>query len=121
MLEWRCLAGYALLAALVAASILAGWLLMTPRPAMLGLGLGLASGAPLLFLLYQAARPRPVQQHPVMVSVLSGLGCVVVMVAVQRFGEHHQWVLLPGLGALGSWMAYQRWILRRQDQVRESA
>ncbi len=115
MAEFKRWPQAALLVFLLACLVLAGWLLAGPRPPMLGLGLALAAASPLLFLLVQRARPSQVRHHPILVSGGSGLGCVMVMVGIQRFGEQHQWILLPCLGALIAWMAYQRWILRRHD------
>ncbi len=82
---------------------------------LLGLGLGLTAAAPLAYLLYHLLRPETVTHHPVLISVVSGLGCVMVMVGIQRFGDQHQWILWLGLAALAAWMAYQRYILRRSE------
>jgi len=102
-----------LLVFLLAALGLAGYLLTGSRPSMFGLGLGMAAAAPLLYLVHQWLQPEKVLHHPVLVSVSSGLGCVIVMVGIQRFGEHHQWILVPSLAVLVIWMVYQRWVLRR--------
>lgn len=83
---------------------------------MFGLGLGLAASAPLVYLVHQRLQPEKVRHHPLLVSVGSGLGCVIVMVGIQRFGEHHQWILVPSLAALAAWMVYQRWFLRRTSE-----
>ncbi len=88
------------------------WLLSTPRPALSGLGLALAASPPLLFLLAQRRIHGNSRDHPILVSVLSGLGCVMTMVGSQRFGEQHQWIVALALLSLVTWVAYQRWILR---------
>lgn len=113
MAESSRVANVALAVLLIAIACLAAWLIAGDYPLMLGLGLLLAAAVPLAFLLRQALRPQPGKQHPVMVSVGCGLGCVMIMVAIQRFGEQHQWVLVPALAALCGWMGYQRWCLRR--------
>lgn len=103
------------LAALGTALIgLALWQFQLGRPWLLGLGLGLSAAAPLGFLLLATRLPHP-RRHPVMVSVLTGFGCVMTMIGVQRFGEQHQWVAALALLMLAAWMAWQRWIWRRPD------
>ncbi|MFU8830770.1 MAG: hypothetical protein ACNA7J_01325 [Wenzhouxiangella sp.] len=100
---------------LVAMLVMAIWLLMEGRPALLGLGLGLSAAAPLIFLLHHKMRPSEDRYHPVLVSVLSGFGCVMTMVGVHRFGDQHQWILALALVALAGWMVYQRWFWRRPE------
>ncbi|MCH8476541.1 MAG: hypothetical protein LAT56_01170 [Wenzhouxiangella sp.] len=118
MAETSRVANVALAILLIAISGLAIWLITADYPLMRGLGLLLAAAGPLAFLAGQALRPQqPGKQHPVMVSVGCGLGCVMIMVAIQRFGEQHQWVLVPALAALCGWMGYQRWCLRKVGQT----
>ncbi|MEE4639443.1 MAG: hypothetical protein V2J42_11965 [Wenzhouxiangella sp.] len=92
----------------------AGFKLADPStPALLAAGLGLCAAAPLMFLLRP---PKPaVRQHPVLISSLCGLGCVMIMVGVQRYGEHHQPLLIIALLILIGWMGYQRKIWRAGD------
>lgn len=104
----RSLAGAILFANLV----LAGWIMMGQGPLLPGLGLALTAAAPLAFMIRSWNQIGRGDDHPVAISALSGLGCVMIMVAVQRFGEEHQWVLISGLAALGAWMAWQRWVWR---------
>jgi hypothetical protein len=92
---------------------LAAWLATQGLPPMLPAGLGLSAGAPLAFLLWTRKHRGP-RNHPVLVSVFSGFGCVMSMVGVQRFGEQHQWIAALALLALVAWMIYQRWFWRRQ-------
>ncbi len=106
----------AIIGSLVAMLIMAIWLLVDGRPALLGFGLGLSAAAPLVFLLHQKVRPSPDRYHPVLVSVLSGFGCVMAMVGVHRFGDQHQWILGLALAALAGWMIYQRWFWRRLEK-----
>lgn len=94
---------------------LAGWLFMQAQPWLFWLGLALASGAPLGFLLL-AKHPQPIHGHPVMVSVLLGLGCVLTLVGVQRFGDSLRWVTAATLVPLIGWMLYQRYHLRSHSQ-----
>lgn len=92
---------------------LAAWLLGQGLPMLLPAGLGLSAAAPLAFLLWTRNHPGP-RNHPVMVSVFAGFGCVMSMVGVQRFGEQHQWIAGLSLLALATWMVYQRWFWRRR-------
>lgn len=100
-------------AILVATLLLAGWLIIGTRPPLLGLGLALSAGAPLAYMVRHWNNRGNVREHPVAISALAGLGCVMIMVAVQRFGDQHQWILLPALANLAAWMAWQRWVLRK--------
>ncbi len=76
-------------------------------PVLAILGSLLASGAPLLFFIQHGGlRMHRAQAHPVWVSVVSGLGAVLVMVAIYRFGDQHTvWMVSP-LISLAGWMAY---------------
>ena len=103
----------ALTAVCLAALMLAGWLLFRGIPHLLWMGLALAGAAPIGFLLLNRNHRRGSQGHPVMVSVLAGLGCVLTLVGVQRFGDQHQWITAAALAVLVSWMLYQRHYLRK--------
>ena len=83
-------------------------------PALPAFGLMLTAISPLLFLAWASRRPVGSQQHPVLVSASMGLGCVCIMIGIQRFGEQHQWLLILALMALVGWMGYQRYIWRLQ-------
>jgi hypothetical protein len=71
-------------------------------------GSALAAGAPLIFTLRQLRSGEPLAEHPIVVSILSGSGCVSVMVASKRFGAENEWTLYPALAALVVWMLWQR-------------
>jgi hypothetical protein len=93
------------LALLLAGGGLAAWgQAAWPHPA----GLAVAAGAPLLFILQHGARRQTLHHHPVTVSCLSGLGCVIVMIGQQRFGPEPGWTLPAALGALAIWVLWQR-------------
>lgn len=93
------------LAFLLAGAGLAVWTQAAwPHP----VGLAIASGAPLLYVLNHGRRHDRLPRHPVAVSCLSGLGCVIVMVGQQRFGPNPGWTLPAALAALVIWMLWQR-------------
>lgn len=79
-------------------------------PLLSWLGLALAAGAPVAFLvsLYVAGRART-SRHPVAVSVACGLGTAITMAANWRYGAAsgivHIWAGL----CLLAWFAYLRW------------
>lgn len=82
-------------------------------PAMLWLGLGLSAlPAPGFLMLQRHTPPARKQEHPVLVSVLIGFGCVITMIGIQRFGEDHRWIAILSLLALVAWMLYQRFYWR---------
>ncbi|MGY6555356.1 MAG: hypothetical protein ACXIUM_12645 [Wenzhouxiangella sp.] len=83
-------------------------------PALPAFGLMLTASSPLVFLLWASRSAAGSKQHPVMVSASMGLGCVCIMIGIQRFGEQHQWLLVLALVALVGWMVYQRYIWRQQ-------
>ncbi len=85
-------------------------------PALPALGLMLTAISPLLFLAWTRAMSVRHKQHPVLVSAAMGLGCVCIMIGIQRFGDQHQWLLILALIALVGWMGYQRWIWRAASQ-----
>ncbi len=91
--------------------------LMSPAtPALPVLGLMLTAAAPLVFLVSTRLMPPQDRRHPVAVSASMGLGCAMIMVGVQRFGEDHQWLLGLALAALIAWMLYQRYYWRTSTQ-----
>lgn len=95
----------------------AGLKLMSPAtPALIAAGLGLCAGAPLAFLLRPGKSVE--RQHPVLISSLCGLGCVMIMVGIQRFGDEHQSMLVIAALVLIGWMAYQRKVLRAGDSIK---
>ncbi len=102
VLTLACLAGLGL----------AGWLFAQSQPWLFSAGLALAAAAPLGFLL-MGGHNQEVQGHPVLVSVLLGLGCVFTLVGVQRFGDTFRWVTGLALLLLAGWMLYQRYYLRQ--------
>lgn len=104
----RSLAGAILLTGL----LVAGWLIVTPGPVLPGLGLGLAAAAPLSFMIRHWHVQGTGKEHPVTISALAGLGCVMIMATVQRFGNQYQWVLLIALAGLAAWMVWQRRVWR---------
>ena len=76
-------------------------------PALAPAGLLLATSAPLAFFIglqwFELKRTEP---HPVWVSVLSGLGAVMIMVTIYRFGDQHPFWMLAALATLAGWMLY---------------
>ena len=81
-------------------------------------GLLLSAMAPLTFFTWLAgARPARTEAHPVIVSVLSGLGAVVTMMAVYRYGDQLQPWLIGAVVALAGWLAYVTWYSRQPVPV----
>jgi len=104
-----------LLAALV---VLGLYGLTRPLPWAAPAGMFLAAVAPLTFFIWLAsARPARTEDHPVIVSVLSGLGAVVSMMAVYRYGDDLQPYLIGGVVALAGWLAYVTWYSRQPAPV----
>jgi hypothetical protein len=92
----------------------AGLSLQAGAPGMSVAGAALAALAPLAFVcgLRRWALVSPRDPHPVMVSVVSGFGIVLGMVAVNRYGEQYEsHVLAAGL-ALALWLIWVRWSWR---------
>jgi len=107
MKRWFISIYLAVLAALCVVSLYA---LTQPIPWLAAAGLFLAAAAPLTFFIWLgAARPPRTDAHPLLVSVLSGLGAVIAMVAVYRYGDSWQGFLGGSIVALAGWMAYVRW------------
>lgn len=72
------------------------------------IGAAVAAGAPLAFLLISGPRPVELDRHPLSISIVSGLGCVLVMAAETRFGPAHGQPLLVAVLALATWLLWQR-------------
>ncbi|MGK7295129.1 MAG: redoxin domain-containing protein [Candidatus Wenzhouxiangella sp. M2_3B_020] len=73
-------------------------------------GLLLAAGAPLTFFFWLAvAQPARTDPHPVLVSIVAGLGAVMAMTAVYNHGDAHQPFLVGAVLALAGWLAYVTW------------
>lgn len=104
-----------LLAALVAVALYGITLPMSwSAPA----GMLLAAAAPLTFFVWLlVARPARTEAHPVIVSVLSGLGAVVSMMAVYRYGDELQPWLIGAAAALTGWLVYVTWYSRQPAPV----
>ena len=81
--------------------------LRTSVPELAVVGLLLSTSAPIAFFigLYAFKQPRT-QPHPVWVSGLSGLGAVMIMVTIYRFGDQHLIWMGGALAALVGWMLY---------------
>lgn len=71
-------------------------------------GAALAAGAPLAFILIRAGAETALTEHPLIISIGSGLGCVSVMIGQQRFGPDQGWILPGAVAALIVWMLWQR-------------
>lgn len=94
--------------------VLALYAFTLPVPLTAPAGLLLAAASPLTFLCWLAlGRPARTEAHPVIVSVLSGLGAVLAMMAVYRFGDDHQPFLAGSTLALAGWLAYVAWYSRQ--------
>lgn len=100
---------------LLALAIGASQLANPAVPALPAVGLILTAVAPLLFLLRIRIAPPAERTHPVIVSASMALGCAIIMIGIQRFGDEHQWLLVLALLALAGWMLYQRKIWRAPD------
>lgn len=65
------------------------------------------TSAPLLFFISQqgltGARDAP---HPIGISAMGGLGAVMVMAAIYRFGDQYMPLMCAPLLSLGGWMLY---------------
>lgn len=82
-------------------------------PGLIVAGLALTGAAPAGFLLWRwRAAPEETGPQALLVSALTGFGCVLMMVQVYRFGDEFRWALGLGLAALAGWLIYTRWILR---------
>lgn len=78
-------------------------------PALATAGLLVATSAPLAFFIgLRWFRWERIEPHPVWVSVLSGLGAVMIMMAIYRYGDQHPFWMLSALATLAGWMLYLR-------------
>ncbi len=85
-------------------------LFLASRQHLTGLGMILAAAPPLAYLVANGTGPRHPEapRHPVGISVLSGLGCVLAMVAVYRFGDDFRYGVMACLVAISLWLVYVR-------------
>lgn len=102
-------------AAILIALTLAGLAAVAgPAPLLPGLGLAVSAAAPAFFIIWTAlTRHNGTRHHPVLVSVISGFGCVMTLVGVYRFGDQYQWLLILALAAICIWMVWQRYVWRK--------
>ncbi len=115
MKRWFISLYLVVLAALVVTALYG---LTRPMPWTAPAGMLLAAIAPLTFFTWLAgARPARTEAHPVIVSVLSGLGAVVTMMAVYRYGDDLQPWLIGAVVALAGWLAYVTWYSRQPVPV----
>lgn len=82
--------------------------------AMAALGSLLSAAAPLAFVLLRGIwhDRLPPEAHPVLISAMSGLGAVMAMVAVHRFGDQYEVFVAASALALISWLAWVRFVWR---------
>ena len=100
-----------LLISLLAVSAFAVWLLIEGQtPLLISGGLLLCALAPMAFLLYPPKAQS--RQHPVLISALIGLGCVMMMAGIQRFGDDHKPLLGLAVAVLLAWMFFQKKVWR---------
>jgi lysophospholipase L1-like esterase len=84
-----------------------------PVPTLGPMGLLIAALSPLVYFFWLVlARPQETEVQTVLVSVFCGLGVVMTMVTVHRFGEVHQWLLALAALVLVGWLACLRGCLR---------
>jgi len=115
MKRWFISLYLTVLAALVVTALYG---LTRPLPWTAPAGMLLAAIAPLTFFTWMAgARPARTEAHPVIVSVLSGLGAVVTMMAVYRYGDDLQPWLIGAVVALAGWLVYVTWYSRQPAPV----
>jgi peroxiredoxin len=111
MKRWFISTYLMLLGALV---VIAGYGLLQDRIAWGPAGMLLAAAAPLVFFAWLLlARPARTDAHPILVSVLSGLGAVIAMSAEYRFGPTAMPWLVGATLALAGWLAYVTWYSRQ--------
>ena len=74
---------------------------------LVAIGLIISTSAPLAFFigLYVFKRKRT-EPHPVWVSMLSGLGAVMIMVVIYRYGDQHPIWMGGAITTLTGWMLY---------------
>lgn len=111
MKRWFISTYLMLLGALV---VLAGYGLLQNHFAWGPAGMLLAAAAPLGFFAWlMLARPARTDAHPILVSVLSGLGAAIAMSAEYRFGPAGMPWLVGATLALAGWLAYVTWYSRQ--------
>ncbi|HSH28179.1 MAG TPA: hypothetical protein VK972_10515 [Wenzhouxiangella sp.] len=98
-------AAIAILALLLAGAFLPAW---QGGHWMATVGAVIAAGTPLAFLLVSRPRPVELDRHPLSISIVSGLGCVLVMIAETRFGPARGQPLLVAVLALATWLLWRR-------------
>lgn len=112
------LAAIILLSGLLAAAALP---LLGAAPWLFPAGMALAAAAPLFFVTRHVLTSEPgLGEHPLSVSILSGLGCVLTMIGLQRYGSEYQWTAFCSLAALVTWMLWQHATRRRTLKSRSS-
>ena len=91
---------------------LTGWVgLFSGAPALAAAGLIVATSAPMIFFIHRHVLKQPrTEAHPVWVSTVSGLGAVMIMVTIYRFGDQHPIWMGGALACLIGWMVYLKWI-----------
>jgi len=93
------------------------WAVFQTQPAMGPIGALLAATAPLIFLLGLLLGKRTAYRgsdaHPVLVAAFSGLGAVISMVAVTRFGEVHERYVTWSALSLLVWLVWVRLVWRK--------
>ncbi len=111
MKRWFISTYLTLLAALV---VLGFYGTLQARLAWAPAGMLLAALAPLGFFVWLLlARPARTDAHPVLVSVLSGLGALIAMGAEYRFGPASMPWLVGATLALVGWLVYVTWYSRQ--------
>jgi hypothetical protein len=100
-----------LLIGLLAVAVVAGLhIVQGSTPLLISGGLMLCAVAPMGFLLYP--HKAKAKQHPVLISALIALGCVMMMAGIQRFGDHHEPLLWLTVAVLLAWMVFQKTVWR---------
>jgi len=89
--------------------------LTLPIPPSAPGGMLLAAATPLTFFVWlMLTRPARTEDHPLIVSVLGGLGAVVAMMAVYRYGNALEPYLIGSVLSLAGWLAYVTWYSRQR-------
>lgn len=103
---------------LVLLTVFAASRLIDPAvPNLAATGLLVCAAAPLGFLVWTRYRCGGERHHPVLVSSTSGLGCVMIMVSILRYGDAHSYLLGLGVLILTGWMVYQRKYWRKDSRA----
>lgn len=85
-------------------------------PELPAIGLIITAIAPLAFLIRLRLAAPQEKRHPVVISAIMGLGCAMIMIGIQRFGDDHRWMLVLALLTLCAWMLYQRYHWRSDSR-----